>query len=103
MTNVVLKVAGQDVTFILLTAEEFDYWKRGRKVIGRREVAKRWGMSVNRLSECPYLLPDGDAQRGKRNAQWFESDVDAMVKLGRDRCREIYDAGSRYCDYESVC
>ena len=51
-----------------------------------------WGISPNRLSECPWLVPDGDEQQGRRNAEWYYFDVLEMVKKGKRQCKEDYDA-----------
>ena len=87
------KVADGAVMWIMSDAEK-TYLERGRRKIGRKATAKLWGISVNRLSECPHLLPDGDAQKGKRNAEWYELDVLEMVMKGKQRCKEEWDARS---------
>lgn len=86
------KVVSDGIVLWVMTDEEKRYLERGQRKVNRKEVAKMWGISVSRLSECPYLLPDGDARKGKRNAEWFYSDVIEMVSKGREKCLENWNA-----------
>lgn len=79
-------------TMWLMSQAEKEYLERGHRKVNRKQSAKMWGISVNRLSECPWLNPDGDAQKGKRNAEWYELDVLEMVHKGKQRCKEEWDA-----------
>ena len=86
------KVQGE-LMWVLSDAEK-QYLARGQKKVNRKETARMWGLSVNRLSECPWLLPDGDTQKSRRNAEWYLFDVLEMVQKGKQRCREEWDARS---------
>jgi len=86
------KVQGE-LMWILSDAEK-KYLERGQQKVNRKDTAKMWGLSVSRLSECPWLLPDGDVQKSRRNAEWFLFDVLAMVQKGKQACKEEWDARS---------
>jgi len=83
-------------TFYIISQNEKDYLERGQKKVNRKEVAKMWGISPNRLSECPWLVPDGEDQQGRRNAEWYYFDVMELVKKGKKKCKEEFDARHRH-------
>ena len=87
-----IRIIEKGAVLWLMSDDERRYLERGQRKVNRKEVAKMWGLSVNRLSECPWLLPDGDQQKGQRNAEWFYFDVLELVLKGKQRCKEEWDA-----------
>lgn len=86
------------VIFILSEAEADEYQsllrETGRdEMWGRKDIAKYIGISTQRLSECPWLLPFyGQGMRRKRNAIWTKREVIQWNKKSPKRLKEEYDA-----------
>ena len=82
-------VRGGEV-FWLITNAEKQYFDSLTQFVGRTEVARIWGISVSRLSEKPWLIPNGEKFKGKRNARWSLIDIENMKRKGEAKCREEY-------------
>ena len=82
--------------FILLTEDEYEDIRQrlredAERQLNRKDIAKLLGISQNRLSECPWLLPYfGQGMKRKRNATWSEREVMNWLKKTPEQLKEAY-------------
>lgn len=92
MTKVVL----EGKTWYLIPEAEYEVIRQQMREdcsrqLNRRDIAKLLGISVNRLSECPWLLPYfGQGMKRKRNATWSEREVMNWNKRSPQELKEAY-------------
>lgn len=57
----------------------------GDKMINLTECAKMWGLSPNRLSEQPWLLPPH--RKREHNQMYLKTDIERMIAIGREELK----------------
>lgn len=96
MTKVIL----DGRAYYMLPEEEYESMRQqmredSSKQLNRRDIARLLGISPQRLSECPWLLPYfGKGAKRKRNATWSEREVLNHLKKSPEQLKEEYDAGA---------
>ena len=96
MTRVVL----EGKTYFLLPEEEYERLRQlarddNQRQLTRTDIAKMLGISRQRLSESPWLLPyNGKGMWHKRNVTWSEREVMMWHSKSPEQLKEEYDACS---------
>lgn len=86
--------------FIIMPEAEYEELRQqlrpdAVRQLNRKDIAKLLGISANRLSECPWLLPYyGKGMKRKRNVTWSEREVLEWLKKGPEQLKEEYLNGS---------
>ena len=86
--------------FYLFSEDEYDIIRQqlredSQRMMKRTDIAKMLGISPQRLSECPWLLPyNGKGMRHKRNATWSEREVMMWHRKTPEQLRAEYDASA---------
>ena len=92
MTRVVL----DGKAFIMMPESEYEEIKGmlkedATRQMTRRDIAKYLGISYQRLSEKPWLLPYfGEGLTKKRNATWAEREVTNWLKTPEEVLKERF-------------
>ena len=98
MTRVVL----DGKTYYMLPEDEYERMRQqlredGQRQMNRTDIAKLLGISRQRLSECPWLLPYfGKGMRHRRNVTWSEREVTEHLRKSPQQLEEEYDACYRH-------
>lgn len=96
MTKLVLE--GRN--YYLFSEDEYDIIRQqlredSQRLMNRADIAKMLGISKQRLSECPWLLPyNGKGMRHKRNAVWSEREVMMWHRKTPAQLKGEYDASA---------
>jgi len=96
MTKIIL----EGRAYYLLPEAEYESMRQQlredeQRQLNRTDIAKMLGISRQRLSECPWLLPyNGKGMRHKRNVTWSEREVLMWHKKTPEQLKEEYDAGA---------
>lgn len=95
-----VKVTLEGKVWYMLSEEEYESISQSiredaARQMNRKDIAKLLGISCQRLSECPWLLPyNGKGMRHRRNATWSEREVLWWLKKSREKLKEEYSAGA---------
>lgn len=94
------KLVIEGKTYYVLPEDEYEQISQqiredAARQLTRKDIAKLLGISQQRLSECPWLLPYfGKGMKRKRNATWSEREVLWWNRKSPEQLKEEYHAGA---------